>query len=308
MAQQSVSSSRSTASHSLPLPGLDDVEGERLPRHLPPVIDAHVHFFPDGLFDAIWRWFGEHGWPIRYPLYADQVAEFLKARGVRRMVGLHYAHKPGIAEGMNRFMADLAARHEEVIGLATVCPGEPDARGILLRGFDMGLRGVKMHCHVQCFSPDDPALHDVYEACVARDLPLVMHAGREPTSAAYRCDPHALCAVSRVEQVLRDYPGLRLCVPHLGADEFEGYARLLERYDNLWLDTTMAVAGYLPGDDPRAFARVRPGRILYGTDFPNLPYAWDREVHRLVELSMPEDELAMLLGQTAAELFGVTVV
>ena len=37
-------------------------------------------------------------------------------------------------------------------------PGEPDARGILERGFAMGLRGVKLHCHVQCFAPDDEAL------------------------------------------------------------------------------------------------------------------------------------------------------
>lgn len=50
----------------------------------------------------------------------------------------------------------------------------------------------------------------------------------------------------KVERVLRDYPHLQLCIPHLGLDEFEAYAALFERYDNLWLDTTMMLADYVP--------------------------------------------------------------
>ena len=30
-----------------PLSGLDDEEGERAPQGLPPVVDAHVHVYPD---------------------------------------------------------------------------------------------------------------------------------------------------------------------------------------------------------------------------------------------------------------------
>ncbi|MCA9661764.1 MAG: amidohydrolase [Myxococcales bacterium] len=287
------------------LEALNDEEGERLPTSLPRVIDAHVHLFPDRLFDAIWRWFDAYGWPIRYRLYTDRVVEFLRRRGVDRIVGLHYAHKPGIAASMNRYMADVVARHPEVLGAATVFPGEEDAGGILERAFASGLRAVKMHCHVQSFAPDDPALHEVYATCAAHDVPLVIHAGREPRSPAYKVDTYALCAVDRIEHVLKDYPTLRLVVPHLGADEYDGYARLLGRYDNLWLDTTMTVAGYLPGSDPRWVLRVRPGRVLYGTDFPNLPYAWDREVRRLRALALPEEELELLLGRAAAELFGL---
>jgi predicted TIM-barrel fold metal-dependent hydrolase len=45
--------------------------------------------------------------------------------------------------------------------------------------------------------------------------------------------------------------------------------------------------------------------VLYGTDFPNIPYAWDREVKRLTELGLAPDHLAALLGGTAAGLFGI---
>lgn len=288
-----------------PLPGLDDEEGARIPDGLPPLIDAHVHLFPDRLFQAVWRWFDRWGWPVRYRISAREVVHHLLTRGIGQLVALHYAHKPGIADGLNRFMAEVCRSEPRVLGVATVFPGEPDARGVLERGFALGLRGVKLHCHVQCIAPDDPALHEIYALCAERDLPLVMHAGREPSSPGYACDPHALCSADRVERVLRDHPRLRLCVPHLGADEFDAYARLIERYDTLWLDTTMAIADYFPCPSPNWLLTVRPERIMYGTDFPNIPYAWDRELVRLARSGLPEPALAQVLGETAREFFRI---
>ncbi|MEZ5237388.1 MAG: hypothetical protein R3D59_19220 [Paracoccaceae bacterium] len=63
-------------------------------------------------------------------------------------------------------------------------------------------------------------------------------------------------------------------MPHLGGDEFDAYFRLLERYDSLWLDTTMVMADYFDGVGRQdRFIDARPERLMYGTDFPNLPYA-----------------------------------
>ncbi len=239
-----------------PLPALDDEEGARVPDALPPIVDAHVHLFPDRLFAAVWRWFDRWGWPVRYRLDAPEVVRHLLTRGVEHMVALHYAHKPGIADGLNRFMADVCRAEPRLSGVATVFPGEPDACGVLERGFALGLCGVKLHCHVQCVGPDDPSLREIYALCAERDLPLVMHAGREPAGPGYACNPHALCSADRVERVLGDFPRLRLCVPHLGMDEYDAYERLLERFDNLWLDTTMAVAEYFPGPPPLRLLQV----------------------------------------------------
>jgi len=288
----------------MPAPGLDDEEGPRVPWGLPPVIDAHVHLFPDRMFDAIWRWFEAHGWPIRYPLKTPEAIAFLKARGVEHVVALTYSHKPGMARALNAYAAELARREPFVTALGTVLPGEPDAEAIVDEAFALGLSGLKLHCHVQCFSPDHDAVGPIYEACARRGLPLVMHAGREPRSLAYRRDPHELCAAERTERVLRDHPTLKLCVPHLGADEFDPYLRLLERHENLWLDTTMMLADYFPmKPSPLFFAR--PERVLYGTDFPNLPYAWDRELTRLRAHGVREGDLEAVLAGNARRLFGL---
>lgn len=293
----------------LPRAGLDDEEGARVPDDLPPLIDAHVHVFPERLFDAVWRWFDEYGWPIRYKLYADDVVEHLKSRGVRDVVLLHYAHKPGIARAMNRFVADVAQRHG-VSGVATFYPGEPEQESILEEAFALGLCGVKLHCHVQGVAVDDARLFGAYELCAARGLPVVVHAGREPRPvgaglASLPVDPHTICAAPRTARVLRAFPSLKLCVPHLGADEYPAYRELLLQHDHLWVDTTMMLADYFPTPDPWPVVRARPDRVLYGSDFPNLPYSWDREARALAAARLPDGDLERLCGGNARDLFGL---
>ncbi len=290
---------------STPLPALNDPEGERVPAGLPPIIDAHVHLFPDPLFRGIWDWFGRHGWPIRYQRPAREIASFLLDRGVEQVVLLPYAHKPGLARQLNAFVASICEADPRLVGLATVLPGEPEVPAILDEAFGLGLRGVKLHCHVQCFAPDAPSAEPVYQACAAQGLPVVIHAGREPKSPAYHCDPHELCSVERVERVLRNVPELRLCVPHLGFDELEGYEALLTRYDNLWLDTSVALARFLSDAFPTRLLHARPERVLYGSDFPSIPYAWDRELKHIAELDLDEPNLRALLADNARTLFGL---
>jgi predicted TIM-barrel fold metal-dependent hydrolase len=288
-----------------PLPALDDREDDQVPNSLPAVIDAHVHLFPDNLFASVWQWFEKFGWPIRYRLKSSEAIEFLLLRGVSRIVGLQYAHRPGIADELNAYMAKLCQRFPQLTGMATVYPGEEKARQILVQAFDMGLSGVKLHCHVQCFEMLGPAMHEIYMLCHEFDKPLIMHVGREPKSPAYPCDPYALCSADKLEQVIKTYPGLRVCVPHLGADEFDTYHRLLNSYDNLWLDTTMTLADYLPFDNVPDLATMRADRLIFGSDFPNLPYAWDRELQRIARLNLTPELLTKLLGQNAGEFYKI---
>jgi hypothetical protein len=288
-----------------PLPALDDREDDHVPAALPAVIDAHVHLFPDHMFASIWQWFEKFGWPIRYRLGSQGAIEFLLSRGVSRIVGLHYAHKPGVARELNAYMAKLCCRYQELAGMATVFPGEDKARQILAEAFDMGLTGVKLHCHVQCFEMLSPAMHEIYRLCQESDKPLIMHVGREPKSPAYACDPYRLCSADKLEHVIKAYPDLRICVPHLGADEFDAYLRLLESHDNLWLDTTMTLADYLPFKNVPDLAKMRANRLIFGSDFPNLPYAWDRELKRIAHLNLAPERLAKLLSHNAVEFYAI---
>lgn len=290
-----------------PLAKIDDVEGESVPQNLPLIVDAHIHLFPDEFFASVWQWFDRFAWPIRYKISASEVIKFLLSKGIFHIIGLHYAHKPGVARMLNAHMAELCYRYPQLTGMATVFPGEKNAAGILEEGFRNGLSGVKLHAHVQCFEMESEAMQEVYEVCITNHKPLIMHVGREPKSPAYACDPYEICSADKLERVLKACPSLKVCVPHLGADEFDDYRRLIEVYDNLWLDTTMTLAQYLSVSWSPNLSAFRPDRVMYGSDFPNLPYAWDRELRRFSKLDLPGDAPAMILGKNAAEFYGITI-
>ncbi len=289
------------------LTSVNDQEGASIPAGLPPVIDAHVHVFPSRVFSAVWQWFDDHAWRIRYRMSTSGVFDFLLSRGIQRIVALQYAHKPGIASELNRYMVEKCRRHgHRVQGLATVFPGEEGTREILEEAFAHGLAGVKLHAHVQCCDLHSDGMQRVYDCCQEHGKPLVIHAGREPKSTAYRCDPHEICSVDRVAHVVRNFPRLRLCVPHLGFDELAAYRALIDKVDNLWLDTTMVLADYFPIEDDICLDHYRPERIMYGSDFPNIPYAWDRELKRLARQSLSQGRLERLLYCNAVDFFNLS--
>ena len=172
------------------MPFSQDQEGQWVPSTLPPIIDAHVHIFPEKIFTSIRKWFDDNAWHIRYQMDSSRIIEFLLSHGIKHVVALQYAHKPDIARQLNRYMADQCQTFEGcVTGMATVYPGEDDAGKILQEAFDAGLGGLKLHAHVQCFDMNSDTMNPIYECCQLNSKPMIIHAGREPKSTAYRCDP-----------------------------------------------------------------------------------------------------------------------
>ena len=127
---------------------INDSEDAKVPSGLPPVIDAHVHIFPESYFLAVREWFDKNAWHIRYQLTSSQVLTFLISHGVQHIIAFQYAHRPGIANDLNKYMAAKCAEYgNKVTGLATVYPGEKEAESILQEAFASGLGGLKLHAH-----------------------------------------------------------------------------------------------------------------------------------------------------------------
>ena len=284
----------------------DDQEGSMVSDGLPPVIDAHVHIFPRSILSAIRKWFDENAWHIRYQMTSSEIFEFLLSHGIKHIIALQYAHKPGIARHLNKYMSEKCREYgNRVTGMATVFPGEENAETILQEAFDSGLGGLKLHAHVQCFDMNSEHMNRLYECCRINRKPIVMHIGREPKSTAYCCDPYQLCSAEKLELVLKYFPDIKICVPHLGFNETSAYRKLIEKYDNLWLDTAMVITDYFPIEEKVNLGYYRADRIMYGSDFPNIPYAWDRELKELNAAGISEDALEKLSYKNAADFFSI---
>jgi len=241
-------------------------------------VDAHVHLHPAPLARAIERHFADQGWSPAHSFDPAAVADTLRLRGVRRFCFFSYAHKPGMARELNRWLGRQAAELPDAIALGTLHPDDADLDAVAREATgDLGLRGFKFHHSVQRFHVDDERLFGVYERAEAAGHVFVLHVGTMP----YR-DPFT--GVERFARVMGRFPTLRVCVAHMGAFQSAEFLALLARYPHLYVDTTMTMtprATPYTGADPAAVSDAdllrHQDRVLFGSDFPLIPYDYDEE-------------------------------
>ena len=264
------------------------------------MIDVHTHLHPPRLFAAIRRWFAAHSpWVLEHPTDPHDVARVLREHGVERFAFCSYAHKPGIASELNTWLTDTArALGAGAVPLGTVHVDDPDPAGDMRAALRAGCAGVKVHEDVQGFELDDPRLEGALDAVAEHDGFVLVHAGHIPWSN----DTHD--APARVARVLDAHPTLRVVVAHFGAPDQLRYLELMQREPRLFLDTTMAFAHGSPMRPQVARADVEraPRQIVYGTDYPNIPYDYAGELQGLRALGLNEALLHAITTENARRL------
>jgi predicted TIM-barrel fold metal-dependent hydrolase len=137
---------------------------------------------------------------------------------------------------------------------------------------------------------------------------VVVHVGSGPVPRAGFTGP------DKLEGVLRRHPLLTAVVAHLGAPEYAEFLTLAERYPRVHLDTTMAFTDFFekgapfPADLLPRLAAL-PDRVLLGSDFPNIPYPYVRQLEALGQLrerdpSLDDDWLRAVCWFNGQRLIG----
>lgn len=275
---------------------------------LPGLIDVHTHFMPKRVMDKVWQYFDGAGplvgrpWPIAYRTDEKDRLATLRGFGVRAFTSLVYPHKPDMAAWLNQWAAQFAADTPDCLPTATFYP-EPGAASYVNRALDGGARVFKAHVQVGGYDPTDPLLRDVWGAISDAGAPVVIHCGSGPEPGRYT-GPEPVAAV------LAEHPRLRLVIAHMGMPEYVEFLDLCDRYPEVRLDTTMAFTPFVEETMPfpsEASPRLRElgDRILFGSDFPNIPYGYLEALTVLTRLpGIDDDWLRGVLYRNAAHLFG----
>jgi predicted TIM-barrel fold metal-dependent hydrolase len=269
------------------------------------MIDVHVHFFPAPVFRAIWDYFETESrglWRIRHKLSGAELAAALAANGVERFTSLVYAHKPGLAAYLNDYVEAAAAEHPAIVPFGTVYAGDGDAAAVARSLFEArGFAGIKLHPFVSNEELDDRRFFPVYEIMEALGRVLVCHPGSGPV---YEKTDGA----RRLGAVLAEFPRLRAVVAHCGAFEYGDYAAIADEYEHVYFDTAMncvhthVFADNCPG--PEFFARFED-RLLFGSDFPNLPYDYADQVEAVRRMGASDAALDKVFRVNAERLLGL---
>ncbi|WP_374215124.1 amidohydrolase family protein [Streptomyces longispororuber] len=278
-----------------------------LARHrLPGLVDVHTHFMPERVLRKVWAYFDSAGpltgveWPIRYREEEDRRLARLREFGVVAFTSMLYPHKAGMAEWLNGWAADFAARTPDCLHTATFFP-EPGAGDYVRRAIEDGARIFKAHVQVGAYDPADPLLDPVWGALAEAGVPVVTHCGSGPA-------PGKHTGPEPMARVLARHPRLPLVVAHLGMPEYGEFLDLAERYPEVRLDTTMAFTDFSERQAPfprEELGRLRDlgDRVLLGSDFPNIPYPYVHQLAAIERLGLGEEWVRAVCHGNGAALF-----
>jgi predicted TIM-barrel fold metal-dependent hydrolase len=255
----------------------------------------------------VWAYFDEAGplvgaqWPILYRWSDEERVEHLNTLGVRAFTALAYAHQPQMAADLNAWTLDFARRTPGCIPSATFFP-EPGVNRYTHAALEAGARVFKVHVQVGGFSPAHSLLDAVWGDLADARIPVIVHAGSGPVANAHT-GPEPFAAV------LRRHPRLVAIIAHLGAPEYLEFLAMAEKYEHVMLDTTMAftrffeaMAPFPRASLPRLHDLGLAGKLLLGSDFPNLPYAYAEQLAALAALELGDDWLRAVCWYNAADL------
>ena len=276
--------------------------------HLPGIVDVHTHFMPQRVLDKVWAYFDSAGplvgrpWPITYRTSEEERLATLRSLGVRAFPSLNYAHRPGMAAWLNEWSADFARQHADVLHSATFYP-EPGAVEYTRAAIDAGTQVVKVHVQVGDFSLTDPLLDDVWAELEESGTPVVTHAGNGPA-------PGTFTGPEGVRELLRRHPDLVLVIAHMGLPDYGEFLDICADHPRVHLDTTMAFTTFTEEVDPfprerLADLRALGDRVLFGSDFPNIPYPYVDAVDAVLDLGLGEDWNRAVLHDNAARLLDI---
>jgi predicted TIM-barrel fold metal-dependent hydrolase len=255
------------------------------------IVDAHTHIFEAG-----------RGGPLGLPASADDLVRQMDEHEVDVSVVL-----PVAGAACNEFVQQQCARFpDRLVGLYNPDFEDPRRTIAAMEAFFEAHSppGLKLHPRLQGVTVKDAVVREVLAFAVERKLAVIVDA----FLFGPRLDDPDLRPAA-YHRLAQEMPELRLVLAHAGGHLVLEAFLAAKANPNLFLDvsfTPVYFRGASVADDV-AFAcrRLPAGRVLYGSDFPHVPFGESLRAAR--EWTAPHDDAACreLFGDAAVRLFRI---
>ena len=223
-----------------------------------------------------------------------------------------------VTGGGNRNLAKIIARHPDIfIGFAHHYPFADDAADELRRAVNEdGMKGYKLLAPGLDRPIEDAAAYPVWEACAELDIPVLIHFGIQGGGGGIAW--HENINPLKLHNVAKDFPEVTFVVPHFGCAWIRETLQLCWACANVSIDTSGSNqwVRWVDGEwtTKKLFRKymetIGPERIIFGTDSSYFPRGFaepylQQQIRDLRELNCREDDIQLIFGGNAAQLFKI---
>ncbi|MGC5014253.1 amidohydrolase family protein [Streptosporangium sp. DT93] len=236
---------------------------------------------------------------LRAPLGPDELAGLMDEAGVDLLL-LSAWHRPGGWVISNDDVAAFVrARPDRFAGVASVDLSRPVAAVRELRRAvgELGFVGLRVVPWLWDLPPDHRLYYPLYAACVELGLPFCTQAGH--TGPLMPSEPGR--PVPYLDRVALDFPELTIVAGHIGHPWTEEMIGVAWKHDNVYIDTSAHLPRYYPGQLVHFMNTYGRGKVMFGTNWPQLPHA--EALAQVASLPLTDEARADFLGGTARRVF-----
>ncbi|MEM1569478.1 MAG: amidohydrolase family protein [Candidatus Bathyarchaeia archaeon] len=206
----------------------------------------------------------------------DALIKMLKAAGIDKAVLLSIATLEDTMPPNESIKTLVEKGKGMFIGFAGLNPAKGDeAIDALEKAHSEGFKGVKLYPPLQGFKPNDRKLYTFYERAQHLNMPLLFHTG---VSWIRRVEL-AHCHPLEIEDVVVNFPDLKVILAHMGFPWVWEAAMIAVKYENVYLDLSGVFTG-TPKEHifyvfnkiltPGFVSRFLADKIVFGSDWPRM--------------------------------------
>ncbi len=270
-----------------------------------PIIDAWAQLprRPDQLVPEVRRLLERSGTAAALDsgVQIEMTLAAMDAAGIERLL-LCAWHRPGRSVISNDDVAEVVARHpDRFTGVAAVDLERPmRALAELDRAVgELGFKALRVIPWLWNRPPDDRLYYPLYARCVELGIPFCTQVGH--TGPAMPSEPGR--PVPYLDRVALDFPELTIVAGHIGHPWTEEMIGLAWKHDNVYIDTSAHAPRYYPPALLRFAASYGADKVLFGTNYPQLPL--ERCAREAGELQLPDGPRRKFLADNARRVFGL---
>lgn len=231
----------------------------------------------------------------------DEVIATMDAAGIERLLICAWC-RPGRWVITNDQVAELVRAHpDRFVGVATVDLDHPMAALAELEHAvsELGFRALRVIPWLWDRPPDHRLYYPLYARCVELGIPFCTQVGH--TGPAMPSEPGR--PIPYLDRVALDFPELIIVGGHIGHPWTEEMIGLAWKHDNVFIDTSAYAPRYYPPALIQFMASYGQDKVLFGTNFPQLPLERCAEEARALDFSPAIT--AKFLSGNARRVFGL---